>query len=301
MAELAQIFAMDVVAYAVLSNHLHVLLWTDPDRAEAWSAEEVARRWLRLCPKSIPKGMHEELAIRQLAANERRIGVLRERLADLSWFMKTLKEPIARRANKEDDCTGAFWEGRFKSYRIVDDAGALTCAAYIDLNPIRAGLAETPEASEFTSVYDRIQTWRAERRRRGRASGRKRRRRTRASSDPGRRPATLSRKLGDWLAPMSSEAAAPGRRVIFGFGAEKYFELVDSLGRIVRGDKTGAIPDDLRPLLERLELDVDIWLHAVTGHARRLWGTTVGRAKGLAAEAIRRKQRWVANPMGPIG
>ena len=299
MAELAEIFAMDTVAYAVMSNHLHVLIWTDPERAEAWSSEEVARRWVRLYPKSISAEMDEELAIRQLARNERRIRVLRERLASLSWFMKTLKEPIARRANKEDDCTGAFWEGRFKSYRIVDDAGALTCAAYIDLNPIRAGLAETPEASEFTSVYERIQAWRAERR--GRGSKRKGRRRKGTSSKLERRPVTLARKHDAWLAPMSPDAAAPGRRVIFGFGVEKYFELVDSLGRIVRGDKRGAIPEHLVPILERLELDVDAWLHVVTQQARRLWGTTVGCAKSLAAEAIRRKQMRVANPLGPIG
>ena len=299
MAELTEIFAMDVIAFAVMSNHMHVLVWTDPERAEAWSADEVARRWLRLCPKSAPKGMTEELAIRQLARDERQIRVYRERLASLSWFMKTLKEPIARRANAEDECTGAFWEGRFNSYRVVDEAGALTCAVYVDLNPIRACVAETPEESEFTSVWDRIQAWQAARQ--GPTSGRKGTRRKMTSNQTKRRPTTLARRQDTWLAPMSSDAAAPGQRVIFGFGVEKYLQLVDSLGRIVRGDKRGSIPDHLLPILERLELDIEPWLHVVTAQARRLWGTTVGRARSLAKEAIRRKQRRVANPLGPIG
>ena len=299
IAELAEIFAIDIIAYAVMDNHLHILLWTDPDRARAWSAEEVARRWLRLCPKSIPAGTDLETAIARLAQDESRISILRKRLASLSFFMKSLKEPIARRANKEDERTGAFWEGRFKSYRIVDDAGVLTCAAYIDLNPIRAGIAETPETSEFTSVFERIQAWKAQRAEK--RSVKKRKRNKKTPRRPDQQPVTLTRQRGTWLTPMSSDTARKGQRVIFNFGVDRYLQLVDYLGRIVRSDKRGAIPKHLRPILERLELDVDAWLHVVTQNARKLWGTTVGRATSLAKEAIRRKQKWVANPLGPIG
>jgi REP element-mobilizing transposase RayT len=300
MADLTEIFAIDVIAFAVMSNHLHVLLWTDPERAEYWSADEVARRWLRLCPKPIPHGMSAKLAVRQLAGNERLIRIYRERLASLSWFMKALKEPIARRANAEDECTGAFWEGRFKCYRVVDEAGVLTCAAYIDLNAIHAGVAEMPEDSEFTSVWERIKAWQANGQRR-RASNRARPRRKKDQHDCERPAVTLGRRYGTWLAPMSPDPTAPGRRVIFGFGVEKYLQLIDSLGRIVRGDKHGAIPRHLRPILDRLELDVDAWIHVVTAHVRRLWGSTVGRSRSLASEAVRRKQTRVANPLGPIG
>jgi hypothetical protein len=59
-------------------------------------------------------------------------------------------------ANKQDECTGRFWEGRFKAQRITDEAGLLACAMYVDLNPVRAAMAESPETSEHTSAYDRI-------------------------------------------------------------------------------------------------------------------------------------------------
>ncbi|WP_432277216.1 transposase [Glaciecola petra] len=80
----------------------------------------------------------------------------RSRLSDLSWFMKYLNEYIARRANKEDDCTGHFWEGRFKSYAILDDKALITCMAYVDLNPIRAHVAKSIDQSLHTSIYKRI-------------------------------------------------------------------------------------------------------------------------------------------------
>ena len=59
-------------------------------------------------------------------------------------------------SNKEDECTGRFWEGRFKAQRITDEAGLLACAMYVDLNPVRAAMAQSPEESLHTSAYDRI-------------------------------------------------------------------------------------------------------------------------------------------------
>ncbi len=159
MEALASVFGIDVLTYAILSNHIHLILRNRPDVVAAWSDEEVALRWLRVFPG---RRLDEQLAeptendVRALASNTQRMAEVRGRMSDISWFMRALSEPIARLANKQDNCTGRFWEGRFKAQRIVDEAGLLACAMYVDLNPIRAAMAESPENAIHTSAYDRI-------------------------------------------------------------------------------------------------------------------------------------------------
>jgi hypothetical protein len=75
--------------------------------------------------------------------------------------MKNLNEYIAREANKEDNCTGRFWEGRYKSQALLDETAVLSCMAYVDLNPIRANIADTLEGSDFTSIQERIAHFKA--------------------------------------------------------------------------------------------------------------------------------------------
>jgi hypothetical protein len=87
-----------------------------------------------------------------------RLAAIRDRLSSLSWFMRCLAEPIARRANREDRCTGRFWVGRYQCQPVLDESALAACLAYVDLNPVRARLDETSEASRFTSVFERIQT-----------------------------------------------------------------------------------------------------------------------------------------------
>jgi hypothetical protein len=137
LSTLVGIFSIEVIAYAVMSNHLHCLVRTRPDESEKWSDKEVACRWRKLFPLRRIKGKPAEPSteeIKAITADPKLVALYRERLSSISWFNRCLNEHIARRANAEDDCTGRFWEGRFKCQRVYDLAGILACSAYIDLN-----------------------------------------------------------------------------------------------------------------------------------------------------------------------
>jgi len=151
--ELADIFAVAIWGYAVMSNHLHVVVQTLPEAVAAWSDDEIARRWMRLFSR---QDVDDDMRAEVLAGNVERIAELRTRLSDLSWFMRCLSEPIARRANREDACKGRFWEGRFKCQVLLDETAVLAAMAYVDLNPVRAKLCDSLEASDHTSAKQRI-------------------------------------------------------------------------------------------------------------------------------------------------
>ncbi|MBI3187725.1 MAG: transposase, partial [Gammaproteobacteria bacterium] len=156
---LARIFALDVCAYAVMSNHYHVVLHVNQQAACSWSMDEIIQQWHQLfsghaLSQRYARG--EQMTSAELATLQQITSTWRERLMDISWFMRVLNESIARQANAEDDCTGRFWEGRFKSQALLDEVALLACMTYVDLNPIRAGIAHTPEASDHTSIQRRI-------------------------------------------------------------------------------------------------------------------------------------------------
>src|SRR6516162_1622827 len=158
---LAGQFGIDVLGFAVMSNHFHVIVRNRPDVVQGWSDTEVARRWWSLFPKRRDDHGNPreptDFELQMISADPVRFAEIRERLSSVSWFMRCLVEPIARTANREDVCSGRFWEGRYKCQPILDESALAACLAYDDLNPIRARVAETPEASRFTSVYERIQ------------------------------------------------------------------------------------------------------------------------------------------------
>ncbi|WP_444912430.1 transposase [Microbulbifer sp. PAAF003] len=159
--QLAGVFALDIAAFAVMSNHYHVVLYIDKKAFDKWSLTEVITRWEKLfrAPSLALRYLkgdtldHCELEkLREVTA------IWRERLIDISWFMRCLNESIARQANAEDKCTGRFWEGRFKSQALLDEKALAACMAYVDLNPIRANIAKTLEDSDYTSIQLRIRS-----------------------------------------------------------------------------------------------------------------------------------------------
>jgi REP element-mobilizing transposase RayT len=158
---LASVFAIDCLTYTVMSNHIHLVLRSRPDIVRQWTDQQVAHRWLTLFPKRRTTGGQpaepNEFELNQVLLDPSRVAELRRRLSDISWWMRCTAENIARRANKQDQVTGHFWEGRYKAQLLLDEASILACAMYVDLNPIRAAMADTPEQSQFTGVYDRIQ------------------------------------------------------------------------------------------------------------------------------------------------
>ena len=321
---LAGIFGVEVCGYAVMGNHLHAVLRTRPDVVAAWSDEQVGRRWWNLCPGRRDKqgrpAEPEEHEWRLLVADPAACAERRKRLASLSWFMRALCEPIARRANREDDCTGRFWEGRFKSQALLDEAALLACSVYVDLNPIRAGLAATPEESVFTSVHDRITA------RQARNLLAARRTLPKDKVARGKRPDSVRPKLpakggvsaDGWLVAFTLEerqakgpgagdlaagnlaagdfVAAEGRRAsdrgYLPLDVEAYLELVDWTGRQVRLDKRGVIPAELRPILERLAVATDGWVESVR-HFGRWFHRAVGRVSNLRARASRSGKQWL--------
>ena len=293
---LAEVFGVDLGGYAVMSNHLHVVVRTRPDAVEKWSDEDVARRWWRLFPKRLDKrGNPAEptpAELNLLMNSEQAMAEKRKRLSSLSWFMRCVCEYIARRANREDQCTGRFWEGRFKSQALLDDAAVLACCVYVDLNPVRAGIAKTPEGSRFTSVRDRIKS-------RQHSSGKK--------SPKKKSPAGRKRKHppepspASWLSPLVAEETSRSRSAskagcspehrassdsFFDIDEDDYLKLVDWTGRQVRGDKPGAIPSHLAPILERLQVNDETWAESV-----KTFGVHFHRAAGRAASTMQAAEK----------
>lgn len=259
LIELAEIFTVGIYAYAVMSNHLHVVVYIDPLATLAWSPDEVARRWVRLTPVRVDGEVDDaacEARATALASNAERIAVLRERLGSLSWFMRFLNEPIARRANREDGCTGHFWEARFKCQALLDDSAVLACMAYVDLNPIRAGLAADLPSSPHTSAKRRL-------------------------ADP---------KPIDSAAPLSPIAGTVAHDAMPATLAE-YLDLADWTGRIARPGKHGTIDAASPPVLHRLGLRQEQWHAQATGIEQRYW-RAVGAVDALIERARSMGQRW---------
>ena len=142
-----------------LNQYYHLVLRVDREKADALSDDEVLDRWLRLyrgtdAVRRFRAG--EEHSATELKLVTASVALCLDHLSNLSRFIGNLNEYVARRANREDDCKGAFWESRFRSQAILVDEALLNVLCYVDLNPVRAKVAKTPEASTHTSVHRRL-------------------------------------------------------------------------------------------------------------------------------------------------
>ncbi|WP_101758156.1 transposase [Oceanicoccus sp. KOV_DT_Chl] len=245
---LSSIFAIDIAAYAVMSNHLHLVVKLSPEGVDDWTHQEVVERWTSLFKgplliQQYSKGVWLDDAERQ-TVNEI-IHTYRQRLGDISWFMKCLNEPIARMANKEDGCRGHFWEARYHSQALLTQEALLSCMTYVDLNPIRAAMAPTPEESEHTSIKERISP----------------------SLNLAESISELlaSQQLNTFNVPLKPLLPFEGNITLntqqgLLFSLDDYLTLVDFTGRAICDDKRGAIALHLPPILERLGIERKTWL-----------------------------------------
>ena len=281
LEELAQIFAVTVGGFAVLDNHLHVLARLDPEAADGWSDEDVVRRWGRLHPprdqarRVLPVS---EQWIQDRLGHPAWVANARTQLKSLSVFMKCLKEPLARLANRQDKMRGAFFEERFKSIAIVDEEALLAIAVYIDLNPVAAGLAQAPETSEHTSIKQRVDHVESQ----GRTDDL-------AAAQNGSVAGSLAAsglEESHWLCPIEDRRGLDSSRagMINGFSLGSYLLLVDYTGRLFRDGKA-SIPAALDGIFDRLGCTADCWRTRLERLRRgRLFGRFFATSKAKLQE-----------------
>ncbi|BDY05748.1 transposase [Ferrimonas sp. YFM] len=237
LLSLTKVYAIEVIAFAVMSNHTHTVFYVNIEKANSWSDLEVIERWHLLFTgnamtrRYLIEEERDEMESWEQHQVEQLVTLYRQRLTDISWFMRTLNEFIARKANKEDNCSGRFWEGRFKSQALLDEQALLSCMTYVDLNPIRANMADTPEQSDHTSIQLRIRA-------------------ALAGKQPYRLKAFDVEDIENCTLPCH---------------LNDYLELVEFTGRAIRQDKAGHMAKGTADLLTRLNIELDNWMELTQG------------------------------------
>ncbi|MCK0153120.1 transposase [Alcanivorax sp. S6407] len=269
LSVLAEVFAIDLCAYAVMSNHYHLVVSINQQKALSWSDKEVAERWMQLFSGTliVKRWLNGETGEAESLKAEEIVSQWRERLYDLGWFMKCLNEYLARKANEEDCCKGRFWESRYKCQALLDEKAVLQCMAYVDLNPVRADMAATPEQSDYTSIQQRTLT----------AQGK---------PEQAKKPRLLALVDAETINSMDEDT-------ICRFRLMDYLELVDSTGIAIRDDKRGAISEKAAGVLDRLGIDERTWLVHMRPKPRRQ-PIALGALEKLKEYAAMTGRKWVS-------
>jgi REP element-mobilizing transposase RayT len=303
LQRLAAGFGIDLLGFAILSNHFHLILRSRPDVVATWDDTEVARRWFLLCPRRKREdGSAEEpneCELNSIRHDPDRLAQIRLRLSDISWWMRLLCQTIAIRANREDQETGKFWQSRYRAVRLIDEQALLACAAYVDLNPIRAALAETLEGSDHTSVQRRIE---AEQRK---ASGEHRQdslcysfeqdseaagATASSAADRFLSPLELGEDLEELGGPVHSTGARCSDKGFLPMKVTDYLELLDWTARQTAPGKRGSTPVDAPPILERLNISATSWCELVSDFGR-LFSTVAGQPRTVDGTRSRLRRR----------
>ena len=295
--DLSAIFAMDVCAYGVMNNHYHLILYVDVEQAKAWSDEEVIARWHLLFNGNPLSQKHQAgevlLAEEQLQLADY-IADWRCRLTNISWFMRCVNEYIARLANREDDCTGHFWESRFKSQALLDLHALLSCMAYVDLNPVRAGMASDLEEADFTSVQERLQELA-----KGQATATNPATETTVDLDTDAAAATDANTTTNseatlpqpaTLAPCQDHETAESTPII-PIGLMAYLALVRATGQAIRQPTPSALPEAVVATLQRLGINPDTFVSVVKNY-RNLFSLAAGSVVELKRYNQHFGKRW---------
>jgi len=251
---LAQYFAIEVYAYAVLHNHYHLVVYVDPLAPQSWSDLEVAERWLKVFPGKLENPeftVQRAFRLQAIMKDKELLATYRERLGNLSWLMRRINEPLAKMANKEDFCKGHFWESRFKSQALLDEGAALTCMAYVDLNPIRTQKVKNLADSDHTSIQKRL-------------------------------------KETSTIAAIAGQVKS--RTMVLKL--KDYIDLVEWTANSIVSKNKAPLPYQLSGTLEQLNLRQENWLNQVQ-HYGSHYHRYVGSFERLKQKTIELGQKWL--------
>ena len=242
-----------------------------------WSEEQVIHRWYQLYKGNnlIDRYISgESLDKATVMKCQDIIAKWRVRLYDISWYMKNLNEYIAREANKEDNCTGKYWEGRYRSQALLDETALLSCMAYVDLNPIRAGIAKHLQDSDFTSIQERLAHFKAQ----------QQAEKTQTKKHP---DAKQQHTQPPKLKPFGSNHQTG----TLPFNLLDYMELVDWSGRHIHPNKKGYISKDIPKVLITLNIEEAVWLDKVQKF-RQHYAHFAGNKQTLKQLAANNDAKW---------
>ena len=249
---LARFFYIDLITFAVLINHVHLMLRNLPLIASQASDFDIIFRAVHIFPEKfrrlglkladVQAGRADD-RIREMCEDTELVDEMRIRLSDISWFMRQLNQNLARRFNAEDGLKGAFWASRFHCRPVKGTYEMFVCCFYVDLNQVRAGEEPSPEKSSASAIYWRIAGLQARR------------------SDDGDAKSNQGMPIDAVLIPINIHGDGEDRfedywraskqGLFENMNLESYLILLDQVGRQIRDDKA-SIPAHLQPILERI-------------------------------------------------